>query len=57
MILNPHELRHTRATLWVEQDRNLFAIAEQMGWSDLEMLKKTYGHPDIQKIKSMLGIQ
>ena len=56
-ILNPHELRHTRATLWVEQDRNLFAIAEEMGWSDLEMLKKVYGHPDIQKIKSMLGIQ
>ena len=57
VILNPHELRHTRATLWVEQDRNLFAIAEQMGWSDLQMLKKVYGHPDVQKIKSMLGIK
>lgn len=55
-ILNPHELRHTRATLWVEEDVNLFAIAEEMGWTDLEMLKKVYGHPDIQKIKSMLRI-
>lgn len=55
-IINPHELRHTRATLWVEQDRNLFAIAEEMGWSDLQMLKKVYGHPDVQKIKAMLGI-
>lgn len=55
-IINPHELRHTRATLWVEQDRNLFAIAEEMGWSDLQMLKQVYGHPDVQKIKAMLGI-
>lgn len=55
-IINPHELRHTRATLWVEQDRNLYAIAEEMGWSDLQMLKQVYGHPDIQKIKNMLGI-
>ena len=55
-ILNPHELRHTRATIWVEQNINLFAIAEEMGWTDLEMLKKVYGHPDIQKIKSMLQI-
>lgn len=55
-ILNPHELRHSRATLWVNEDRNLFAIAEEMGWSDLQMLRKVYGHPDIQKIKNMLGI-
>ena len=55
-VLNPHEMRHTRATLWVEQDCNLFAIAEEMGWSDLEMLRKVYGHPDIQKVKRMLRI-
>lgn len=56
-ILNPHELRHTRATIWVNNNVNLFAIAEQMGWSDLEMLRKVYGHPDIQKVKGMLGIE
>lgn len=56
-VLNPHELRHTRATLWVEQDVNLFAIAEQMGWSNLEMLKKVYGHPDISKLRKMLNIE
>lgn len=55
-VLNPHELRHSRATIWVEKNVNLFAIAEEMGWSDLEMLKKVYGHPDIQKIKGMLGL-
>ena len=56
-ILNPHELRHTRATIWVNNDINLFAIAEEMGWSDLQMLRKVYGHPDIQKVKGMLGIK
>lgn len=54
--LNPHELRHTRATLWVEQDINLFAIAEEMGWTDLHMLRKVYGHPKIEKLRSMLKI-
>ena len=55
--LNPHELRHTRATIWVEKGVNLFAIAEEMGWSDLDMLRKVYGHPDILKLKGMLGIE
>lgn len=55
-ILNPHELRHTRATIYVEEDVNLFAIAEQMGWSDLKMIRKVYGHPDIQRLRNMLRI-
>ena len=54
--LNPHELRHSRATIWVNNDVNLFAIAEEMGWSDLSMLRKVYGHPDINKLRSMLKI-
>lgn len=55
-ILNPHELRHTRATIWVNKDINLFAIAEEMGWSDLQMLRKVYGHPDMNKLRKSLGI-
>ncbi len=55
-VLNPHELRHTRASIWVNQDVNLFAIAEEMGWSDLGMLRKVYGHPDINRIRGMLRI-
>lgn len=53
-MLKPHDLRHTRATLWVEQDVNLFAIAEEMGWSSLKMLRTVYGHPNIQKLRKML---
>lgn len=55
-VLNPHELRHTRASLWVNAGKNLFAIAEQMGWSDLSMLRKVYGHPDIQQLRKELDI-
>ena len=54
--LNPHELRHSRATIWVNNDVNLFAIAEEMGWSDLSMLRKVYGHPDINKLRNMLKL-
>lgn len=55
-ILSPHELRHTRASIWVDNDVNLFAIAEEMGWSSLDMLRKVYGHPSIQKVRLMLKI-
>lgn len=55
-MLNPHELRHTRATLWVNEGKNLFAIAEMLGWSDLSMLRKVYGHPDIQQLRKNLEI-
>lgn len=54
--LNLHELRHTRASIWVNQGKNLFAIAEQMGWSDLSMLRKVYGHADIQKLRNELDL-
>lgn len=54
--LNIHELRHTRASIWVNEGRNLFAIAEMLGWSDLSMLRKVYGHADIQKLRNELDI-
>lgn len=55
-ILNLHELRHTRASIWVNKGKNLFAIAEMLGWSDLNMLRKVYGHPDIQQLRKDLEI-
>lgn len=53
-ILNPHELRHTRTSLWVNSDVNLYAIASVMGWADLKMLRKKYAHPDIDKIRNAI---
>lgn len=54
--LNPHELRHSRASIWVNDGKNLFAIALQMGWADLEMLRKRYGHADIASLRKELGL-
>lgn len=55
-VLTPHELRHTRATLWVNEGKNLFAIAQQMGWANLEMLRKRYAHSDINSLRGELDL-
>lgn len=55
--LNPHELRHTRATLWVNDGLNLFAISNVLGWGDLKMLKKRYAHRDIESTRGLLNIK
>ena len=53
-IRNPHELRHTRATLWWENDVDLLSIAFLGGWTDLEMLRKRYAHVSLEKLKEVL---
>ncbi len=55
-MLTPHELRHTRASIWVNEGKNPYAIAAQLGWSDLDMLSRVYGHRDIQLLRKQLGI-
>lgn len=55
-ILNPHELRHTRATLWVNSGMNLFAVASILGHGDLKMLRERYAHSDTESIRKSLNI-
>lgn len=55
-MLHPHELRHTRATLWVNSGANLFAVADVLGHSDLKMLRKRYAHSDVNSTRKLLGI-
>lgn len=55
-ILNQHELRHSRATLWIHKGVNLYAVKEQMGWSDLKMLSKVYGHGNIEILRDDLDL-
>lgn len=55
-ILHPHELRHTRASLWVNDGANLFAVADVLGHSDLKMLRKRYAHSDVESTRKLLGI-
>lgn len=53
-ILHAHELRHTRATLWYEDQINLLTIAYLCGWTDLKMLRKRYAHVNINNLKKEL---
>lgn len=56
-FLTPHSLRHTRATLWVNEGKSLYAIAKVLGHTDLEMLSKRYGHSQTDDIRNLLGIK
>ncbi len=56
-MLNPHELRHTRATLWKDAGVDLFSIAKLLGHSDLDMLAKRYAHNNIETLKKALGME
>jgi integrase len=53
-ILNPHELRHTRATLWKDEGIDLYTIAKLLGHVDLDMLSKRYAHNSIAALKKAL---
>ncbi len=55
-VLSPHELRHTCASLLVNADKNLYAIASVLGWRDLKMLRERYAHEDMQAIREMLDL-
>lgn len=56
-ILTPHELRHTRASIWVNDGENIFAVADVLGHADLKMLRKRYAHSDVESTRKLLGIK
>ena len=49
--LTPHELRHTRATLWLAQGIPELMVAKLLGHCDLKMLAKIYDHTDIETLR------
>lgn len=55
-MLNSHELRHTRASIWVNDGENIFAVADVLGHSDLKMLRKRYAHSDVESTRKLLKI-
>lgn len=55
-ILTPHRIRHSRASIWVNQGKNIYAIAKILGHSDLDMLRKVYAHSDVEQLRFLLDI-
>lgn len=52
--LTPHELRHTRATLWLRQGIPELMVAKLLGHCDLKMLAKIYDHTDVETLRREL---
>lgn len=52
--LSLHELRHTRATLWIEQGIDPYLVARLLGHSDLKMLTKIYDHTRQETLRNAL---
>ena len=56
--LSPHEIRHSRATLWIAQGMDPYMVARLLGHSDLKMLTKVYDHTSPATLrKALLAIK
>lgn len=53
-MLSAHELRHTRATLWIAQGIDPMMVARLLGHSDTKMLMKVYDHTDVDTLRKVL---
>lgn len=52
--LSPHELRHSRSTLWIEEGVNPYHVASLLGHSGLSMLKRVYDHTNAETLRNAL---
>lgn len=52
--LSVHELRHTRATLWIAQGIEPYLVARLLGHSDLKMLTRIYDHTSPETLRKAL---
>ena len=52
--LSPHELRHTRATLWIAQGMDPYMAARLLGHSDLKMLTRIYDHTSPETLRKAI---
>ena len=52
--LSPHELRHTRATLWVAQGMEPLMVIRLLGHCDMKMLTKIYDHTSVDTLRAAL---
>lgn len=53
-MLSPHELRHTRATLWIAQGIEPYMVARLLGHCDVKMLAKVYDHTTVDTLRDIM---
>lgn len=53
--LTPHELRHTRATLWLAQGVSPLMVAKLLGHCDLKMLTRVYDHTSVDTLREAIA--
>lgn len=53
-MLSAHELRHTRATLWLAQGISPLMVAKLLGHSDTKMLVKVYDHTTVDTLRDVI---
>lgn len=56
-VLTPHELRHTRATLWRDAGVDLFTISRMMGHVDTRMERTRYVHDNVEQLREATQIK
>lgn len=52
--LTPHELRHTRATLWLAQGISPLMVARLLGHCDVKMLARVYDHTTTDTLREAI---
>lgn len=52
--LTPHELRHTRATLWLAQGISPHMVSKLLGHCGIQMLTKVYDHTTVDTLRKVI---
>ena len=52
--LSAHELRHTRASLWIAGGMEPYMAARLLGHTDLKMLLKIYDHTNVETLRKAM---
>lgn len=52
--LTPHELRHTRATLWLAQGISPHMVSKLLGHCGIQMLARVYDHTTVDTLRKVI---
>ena len=55
-IYPSHQLRHTRLSLWINENKSPIAVAKFGGHANMDMLLKRYAHSNAEELRDLLDI-